>query len=84
MNSNTNNTTKGIIAIIVILLVALLAYAVLTMPDRRDGAEKLGDAISELPNVDRAARQLEDRTPGERLGDAVRDAGEEIKEQTNR
>jgi hypothetical protein len=62
---------------VVIVILSLLAYAVLTMPDRRTGAEKLGDAISELPNgADKAARQLEDRTPGQKLGDAVEDAGE--------
>lgn len=81
----TNKNTNGIIALVIVIVIGIVAYSVLTMPDNRTPAEKVGDAISELPNgVDKAARQLEDRTPGERLGDAVEDAGEEIKENTNR
>ncbi|MBN8531766.1 MAG: hypothetical protein J0L97_07915 [Alphaproteobacteria bacterium] len=78
-------STKPILVIIVAVVVAIALYAILTMPDQRTGAQKLGDAIGELPNgVDKAARQLEDRTPGEKIGDAVKDAGDAIKDGTNR
>lgn len=79
-----NSTNKnGFIAFLVLIVVAVALYGVLTMPDRRNGAEKLGDAIHELPKgVDKAARQLEDRTPGEKLGDAVKDVGNDIKHNT--
>ncbi len=81
---NNPKNTKGILSLVIIAAVVILAYTVLTMPDRRNGAEKLGDAIHELPNgVDKAARQLEDRTPGEKLGDAVKDAGDDIKRNTD-
>lgn len=82
--ANENNN-RGMITLLVVVVLGVIAYAVLTMPDRRTGAEKVGDAISELPNgVDKAAEQLQDRTPGEKLGDAVEDAGERIKDSTDR
>lgn len=75
---------KATLIIIVVAVIAVLAYSVLTMPDNRTGAERLGDAISELPNgVDDAADELGDRTPGERLGEAVEDVGESIKNSTD-
>lgn len=80
-----NKQTKGLLVVVVVLLLAVVAYGALTMPDRRNTAEKVGDAIHELPQgVDKAARQLEDRTPGEKIGDAVKDVGDEIKDSTNR
>lgn len=85
MNQNSqNNTARTALIIVVIAIVAMLVYSVLTMPDNRTGAERIGDAVSELPNgVDKAAKELEDRTPGERLGDAVEDAGESIRHSTD-
>jgi short subunit fatty acids transporter len=65
---------RNIIIVAVILVLAVLAYAVLTMPDRRNTTEKIGDAIHDLPQgADKAARQLEDRTPGQKLGDTIKD-----------
>lgn len=80
-----NKTSNSIIALAIVVILAILAYGFLTMPDRRSGTEKLGDAIHELPNgADKAARQLEDRTPGEKIGDAVKDAGDDIKRNTDK
>jgi len=82
--TSNQSTVKALLVIIIVAVIAVLAYSVLTMPDNRSGAERLGDAISELPNgVDNAAEQLEDRTPGEKIGDAVEDAGENIKNATD-
>lgn len=81
----TNSKNKTLLTIIIVVLLAAIAYSVLTMPDRRTAGDKIGDAIDALPHgVDKAARQLEDRTPGERLGDAVKDAGDDIKRSTDR
>ncbi len=67
--------TNTIITVLVIALVAVGGYAFFNMRDNRNGAERLGDAISELPNgIDNAARELEDRTPAERVTDTVKDA----------
>ncbi len=66
--------TRNIVMLIVILALAFFAYSYLTMPDQRTTTEKVGDAIHDLPQgVDKAGRQLEDRTPGQKLGDAVKD-----------
>lgn len=82
---NNSKSSKGLLTAVIVIIVAVLAYSLLTMPDRRNGAERLGDAIHELPKgADKAARQLEDRTPGQRLGDAVKDTGDDIKRNTNR
>ena len=66
------------------VIFAVISYDILTAPDRRDGGQKISDAINELPNgVDKAARQLKDRTPGEKLSDAVKDKNDEIRHATN-
>lgn len=39
-----------------------IGYSVLNAPDRRTAGEKIGDAVDEL----------QDRTPGERLSDAMK------------
>lgn len=66
--------SRRLVMFIVIVVVAILAYSVLTMPDQRNTTEKIGDAIHELPQgVDKAARELEDRTPGQKIGDAIKD-----------
>jgi len=67
-------TTRNILAAAIVLMIAFLAYAVMTMPDDRNATEKIGDAIHDLPQgVDKAALQLEDRTPAQRLGDKIKD-----------
>jgi len=69
-----NPTTRSAAVFVVILAVILLAYSILTMPDHRTTTEKVGDAIHDLPQgVDKASRQLEDRTPGQKLGDQIKD-----------
>jgi len=66
------------------VIVAVIGYNILNAPDRRDAGQKISDAINELPNgVDKASRQLKDRTPGEKLSDAAKDAGNDIKKATN-
>ena len=75
---------KTALIVVVLVIVAILGYGALTMRDQRSATEKVGDAIHNLPQgIDKAERQLEDRTPGQRLGDAVKDSGDRIKENTN-
>ncbi len=67
-----------------IAIMSLLTYGLLNLQDRRSATEKVGDAIHDLPQgVGKAERQLENRTPGQKLGDAVKDAGDKIKENSN-
>lgn len=76
-------TPNGVIVLAIVGIAAVLAYAFLTMPDRRTDAERIGDAISELPNgLDRAVDQLGDRTPGERIGEAIKDMGDDAERKT--
>ncbi|HEU0118847.1 MAG TPA: hypothetical protein VFR09_09470 [Alphaproteobacteria bacterium] len=65
---------RNVVVIIVVAVLAVGAYFVLTMPDRRTPTEKIGDAIHDLPQgFDKASRQLEDRTPGQKIGDTIKD-----------
>lgn len=78
------NQSKGLLFIVIALILGIVAWGVLTMPDNRTTGDKVGDAIDALPKgLDKAAEQLEDRTPGEKLGDQISDFGEEVKEQTD-
>jgi hypothetical protein len=68
------------IGLVALVILAVILLGVLTRPDHRNAAQRMGDAIEQLPDVSRAADQLGDRSPGERLGDAVEDAGETIRD----
>lgn len=79
-----NSSGKFLVTAALVAVIAIVSYYILTAPDNRNAGEKLGDAINELPNgVDKAARQLEDRTPADKLNDAAKDAGDDLKKATN-
>ena len=76
--------TKMLLTVVIVLVVAVAGYSVLTRPDMRSPGEKVGDAIDALPDgLDKAGRQLESRTPGEKLEDAAKDAKEDVKDAVN-
>lgn len=82
MTTQSIGKTLLIVAAVAVLL--LVGYSVLYAPDQRSGVQKISDAIHELPNgADKAARQLEDRTPADKLHDAAKDAGDDLKKATN-
>jgi hypothetical protein len=71
------NNSKFVIGGLIVALLAVIAFGVLNMPDRRSPGEKVGDAIGKLGDgqgVDDAARELKDRTPAQRIEDGVKDA----------
>ena len=71
----TNSTSSKVIFLLIIVVLGAIAWGVLTMPDQRSTGDKIGDAVDALPQgVDKATQQLEDRTPGEKLGDEIKDA----------
>ncbi len=84
--------SSGLVKILIILVaivITLLGYIALTAPDRRTAGEKIGDAIDQLPEgLDKAMRQLDDRSLGEKLGEQVQDmgdaVGDSIKRQTEK
>ena len=79
-----NYNGKLVPAIFIGLLVAVLGYYVLNAPDNRDPAQKVGDALNELhKGPDKAVRQLESRTPGDKLKDAVKDEKADVKKAIN-
>ena len=72
---------RNLLIMLIVAVLAIGAWAVLAMPDRRSTGQRVGDAIDALPNgLDAASRNLERRTPGEKIGDAVKDAGQGIKD----
>jgi hypothetical protein len=75
---------KNLMMALIILVVVILGYVVLTTPDQRSTGQRIGDAIDALPEgPGKAARELEKRTPGEKLGDEVKDLGNDIKRSTD-
>lgn len=66
---------KAIMGILIAALLCVIVYGAMTRPDTRSTGEKLTDAVGKLDEgIDDAARELEDRTPAERIGDEVKDA----------
>ena len=76
---------KNLVIVVIVAVLLGLGYVAFVMPDQRSASDKIGDAIHELPNgVDKAAGELqEDRTPGQKIGDAVRSTGDKIKENSD-
>jgi len=71
--------SKTLATIVILAVVVTILYSFLTMRDHRTAGERVSDAVDAIPQgVDKAARQLESRTPGEKLGDAVQDTGEKV------
>ena len=82
--SESQQTNFLLVAIVAVIL-GVIGYTLMTAPDQRNAGEKVSDAINELPNgVDKAARQLEDRTPADKLEDAAEDAGDDFNKTMNR
>ena len=78
------NNSRFITIIVVAFIAIIVGYYILNAPDQRDAGQKIGDAIHELHNgPDKAARQLEDRTPGQKLEDAAHDEKKDIKKDLN-
>ena len=83
MNISLNPSRLAIGALLIIAVIA--AFIFLFGPDKRSGLERVGDAIHELPEgVDAASDQLEDRTPAQKIGDSIEDAGENMKRNVDR
>jgi hypothetical protein len=81
--SNKPTATYLLIAV-VIVSISIIGYNVLNAPDRRDATTRISDAVDELPNgINKAARQLESRTPAEKIEDAAHDMGDDLKRTTN-
>jgi len=75
---------KVVVTAIALLTVFTISYYILKTPDNRNFVQKTGDAVSEMSKGStKAARQFEDRTPGDKIQDAVQDKRQEIKDSIN-
>lgn len=64
-----------VLAVVLVVVVGMAAYGALNAPDNRSTGQKVEDAVNNLDEgVDDAARELEDRTPLERMQDDREDA----------
>ena len=69
-----DKTFKWMIIALVTLIAALVGYGAMTMQDRRSATDKISDAVRVLPEgAAKAEQQLESRTPGQKLGDAIKE-----------
>ena len=83
MSSPNISLPRGLIAVAILVIIAFFAYGFLTRPDNRSVTDRVGDAVHALPQgVGKASEQLEDRTPGQKLGDSIKDAGQNLKDTT--
>lgn len=84
-NIRNNNTVVYILALVaatVIALAAIMYYSdarkPATMGDRIEAAT---DDIAE--GVDNASERFQDRSPAEKVGDAIEDAGDKVQDKMN-
>lgn len=69
-----SNTSRLVISILVVVLLIAAGYWFVT-PKERTLGEKVNDAAGELSNgVKGATDALQDKSPAEKVGDAVKDA----------
>lgn len=65
---------KASLAVLVVVIV-VMAYMMMNTREDKSIGQKMDDAIGQLDNgVDNAARELENRTPAEKVVDEVKDA----------
>jgi len=85
-NMDSRSITVIVLTIAVILALGFLAYSFLNMPDNRTVGEKIDDSVNALKHDSpkQAVRELQNRTPGQKIGEAVEDAGEKIQDETKR
>lgn len=74
---------KILMTLAAIIVVGVLVLKFMTTPDQRSDSERLGDAIEALPQgINKAERELQNRTPGEKLGNSIKDVGDKIIDNT--
>lgn len=70
-----NDSMKNLILVIAVIAIGAGVYTVMTTREDRTLGQKIDAATDQLDNgVDNAARELQDRTPAERIKDDIKDA----------
>lgn len=77
----TQNRQGSILAITALtIIIVIVGYYVMNIQENKTVDQKIGDAAGELQlGADKAARQLENRTPTEKLEDAATDVKNDMK-----
>ena len=84
MATQSQSLGRSLFILLVIVVVGMAAYAILNKPDDRNAVQKVGDAIQKLPEGGtKAARELQDRTPADRISDSVKDEKNKIENNGN-
>ncbi|MEJ0063903.1 MAG: hypothetical protein WDO70_12135 [Alphaproteobacteria bacterium] len=77
--ANTNSMIRLFVVAAIVAAAGFALFMMLTTPDQRSFSQKVGDAVDALPDGgDKAVRQLEDRTPADKIGDALKDGRKEV------
>lgn len=78
MNTRSNNTVMYILALVVATIIALAAIMHYTKREQTLG-ERMDAAAGEMAKgIDNATDRFRDRTPAEKVGDAVEDMGDSV------
>ncbi|NDF12060.1 MAG: hypothetical protein EB060_04495 [Proteobacteria bacterium] len=83
--SDAHGLARTLTTLLIIAILSLGLYLLLTTPDQRSLGQRFDQAVDDLregKSAKDAARTLERRTPGQKIGDAVKDAGDKIKDNT--
>ena len=75
-------SSNTLVTLLIVIVVIAGAYYFLYGKDTRTGGQKLGDAVDTLGDthsLGRASEELKDRSPAEKLGDAIKNKNEELK-----
>jgi hypothetical protein len=85
-NVRNNNTIVYILALVAVTVIALAA--IMYYSDARRPAtvgERIEAAADEMAEgVDNATERMQDRTPAEKVGDAIEDAGDRVQDSMSR
>ena len=83
MSQSKQGSILAVTALAIILVI--VGYYVMHQQETRTAGQKVGDAVNELQKgADKAAQQLEDRTPIEKLEDTTKNVGEDIEDATKK
>jgi hypothetical protein len=81
---STQTLGKFFMLAALVVVIVTIGFYLMNAPDRRNSGEKLSDAVNELPNgMDKAAQQLESRTPAQKLEDAAKDTSDDLRKTMN-
>ena len=65
---------RGCLVVTIALVVALLAYGVLTMKDNRDVSESVGQAVNELSDgVDKTVKEMKESAPVQKMDEEIKE-----------